>query len=116
MTRHVPDKPPPAASPEIPHLHGPDESTLEIVVRFELLSLQQLLSCVNSRVLDEVTENVAELDRSHPTRMGRLYLYADTHLPLLSCKLQMIVFISTGALDGSSVLLPEAFLWSGRPV
>ena len=33
--------------------HGPDESTLEIVVRFELLSLQQLLSCVNSRALDE---------------------------------------------------------------
>ena len=41
-----------AAVPEIPHLHGPDESTLEIVVRFELLPLQQLLSCVNSRALD----------------------------------------------------------------
>ena len=43
--------------------HGPDESTLEIVVRFELLPLQQLLSCVNSWALDEVTENVAKLDR-----------------------------------------------------
>ena len=52
-----------AAVPEIPHLHGPDESTLEIIVRFELLPLEQLLSCVNSRALDEVTENVAELDR-----------------------------------------------------
>ena len=65
MTRHVPDKPVSADVPEIPHFHGPDESTLEIVVRFKLLSLEQLLSCVNSRVLDEVdlTENVAELDR-----------------------------------------------------
>ena len=50
------------------------------------------------------------------TRFCGIYLYADTHLPLLSCKLQMIVFLSTGALDGSTVLLPEAFLWSGRPV
>ena len=62
--------------------HGPDESTLEIVVCFKLLPLQQLLSCVNSRALDEVTENVLELDRwpqshgildgSHLMRMGRL--------------------------------------------
>ena len=51
------------SAPEIPHLHGPDKSTLEIVVRFELLSLDQLLSCVNSRALDEETENLAELDR-----------------------------------------------------
>ena len=43
-----------AAVPEIPHFHGPDESTLEIVVHFELLPLQQLLSCINSRALDEV--------------------------------------------------------------
>ena len=49
--------------PAAVHLHGPDESTLEIVVRFKLLSLEQLLSCVNFRVLDEITENVAELDR-----------------------------------------------------
>ena len=45
-----------------------------------------------------------------------LYVYGDTHLPLLSCKLQMIVFISTGALDRSTVLLLEGSLWSGRPV
>ena len=50
------------------------------------------------------------------TRFCGIYLYADTHLPLLSCKLQIIVFISTGALDRSTVLLLEAFLWSGRPV
>lgn len=31
-----------AALPEIPHLHGPDEYTLEIVVRFKLLPLEQL--------------------------------------------------------------------------
>ena len=41
-----------AAVPEIPHLHGPDKSILEIVVRLKLLPLQQLLSCVNSRALD----------------------------------------------------------------
>ena len=41
------------AVPEIPHLHGPDESTLEIVVRFELLSLQQLMSRVNFKALDD---------------------------------------------------------------
>ena len=60
--------------------HGPDESTLEIVVRFELLLLQQLLSCVNSRALDKDRKygrtrqaaTVAWRSGSHPTRMGRL--------------------------------------------
>ena len=51
-----------AAVPENPYLNGSDESTLEIVVCFELLPLEHLLSCVHSRALDEITENVAELD------------------------------------------------------
>ena len=72
----------PVRYPERPQ-NGHDESTLEIVVRLDLLPLQQLLSCVNSRALDEVAVNrkcgrirpaatVAWRSGSHRTCMGRL--------------------------------------------